>query len=201
MPSRTSYDKPFPCYLCNCSYLSKSSLSSHEKKKHNENRIVPHYQYFSYIPEDIVNHFRASFLQDVDSKLGFHRTTEGIKKFQWKFPEGLFYFLFSNESGFSYRPSIRKYYCIFKGESGYKRIGTIFRCEVWGKKQNKLGSESFVLVEERDSNSIYHEKEIIFTWREKIVTKVENEKSFYVPCGILECILEVRRETVEIINI
>ncbi|RHZ86775.1 hypothetical protein Glove_46g55 [Diversispora epigaea] len=100
MPSRTSYDKPFPCYLCNCSYLSKSSLSSHEKKKHNENRIVPHYQYFSYIPEDI------------------------------KFPEGLFYFLFSNESGFSYRPSIRKYYCIFKGESGYKRIGTIFRCEV-----------------------------------------------------------------------
>ncbi|RHZ88103.1 hypothetical protein Glove_26g271 [Diversispora epigaea] len=147
MPSRTSYDKPFP-------FL--------------------HYQYFSYIPEDIVNHFQASFLQDVDSKLGFHRTTEGIKKFQWKFPEG---------------------------ESGYKRIGTIFRCEVWGKKQNKLGSESFVLVEERDSNSIYHKKEIIFTWREKIVTKVENEKSFYVPCGILECILEVRRETVEIINI
>ncbi|RHZ89223.1 hypothetical protein Glove_17g30 [Diversispora epigaea] len=134
MSTRTFREKPFPCYLCNCSYSSKSSLSSHENKKHKENRIVPHYQYFSYISEGIVKHFRAAFLQDVDSKLSFHRTTEGIKKFQWKFPEDLFYFLFLNELGFLYKPSIRKYYCVFKGESGYKQIGIIFRCKVWGKK-------------------------------------------------------------------
>ncbi|RHZ77771.1 hypothetical protein Glove_173g9 [Diversispora epigaea] len=134
--SNTFHNKPFPCYLCNCSYSSKSSLSSHEKKKHNENRLVPHFQYFSHIFEGIINHFRTTFLQDVDSKLSFHRTTEGIKRFQWKFPE-------------------RK--------SGYKQIGIIFTCEVWGRKQNKLGNESFVLVEERDNNGMCIEKEIVFT--------------------------------------
>lgn len=45
------------------------------------------------------------------------------------------------------------------------------------------------------------EKEIVFTWREKTITKVKNEKSLYILCGILECILEVRRETVEIVDI
>ncbi|RHZ80317.1 hypothetical protein Glove_137g175 [Diversispora epigaea] len=199
--SNTFRNKPFPCYLCNCSYSSKSSLSSHEKKKHNENHLVPHFQYFSHISEGIINHFRAAFLQDVDSKLSFHRTTEGIKRFQWKFPESLFYFLFSSEPGFSYKPSIRRYYCIFKGKSGYKQIGIIFTCEVWGKKKNKLGSESFVLVEERDNNGMCIEKEIVFTWREKTIKKVKDEKSLYILCGILECILEVRRETVEIVDI
>ncbi|CAG8611555.1 11569_t:CDS:2, partial [Diversispora eburnea] len=104
----------------------------------------PHYQYFSYISEDIIKHFRAAFLQDVDSKLGFHRITEGIKRFRWKFPEG---------------------------ESGYKKIGTIFRCEEWGRKKNKLGSESFVLVEERDNDGTCIEKEIVFIWQEKIINK------------------------------
>jgi hypothetical protein len=133
--------------------------------------------------------------------LGFHRTIEGIKRFQWKFPESLFYFFFSNEPGFSYRPSIRKYCCIFKGESGYKKIGTIFRCKEWGRKKNKLGSESFVVVEERDGNGLCVEKEIVFTWREKAITKIEDKKPYYILCGVLECVLEIRRETVEIVNI
>jgi hypothetical protein len=193
--------KPFPCHLCNQSYSSKASLSSHENSKHKRNRIVPHCHYFQPIPEGIKNHFCAVFLKDIDCKLGFHRTTEGVKRFQWNFPESLFYFFFSNEPEFHYKPSTRKYYCTFKGQSGYKKIGSIFKCEVWGRKQNELGSESFVLVEEKDENGKYFEKEIIFTWREKIITKIADKKSFHMSFGILECILEVRRETVEIIDI
>ncbi|RHZ47478.1 hypothetical protein Glove_579g37 [Diversispora epigaea] len=248
--SNTFRNEPFPCYLC------------------------------------IINHFRAAFLQDVDSKLSFHRTTEGIKRFQWKFSESLFYFLFSSEPGFSYKPSIRNipaaqiqnpnveipnveipnpksqitisifcrnpksqipntrksgykqigiiftcevwgrkqnklgsksfvlveernnneslFYFLFSsepGKSGYKQIGIIFTCEVWGRKQNKLGSKSFVLVEERNNNGMCIEKKIVFTWREKTIKKVKDEKSLYILCGILECILEVRHETVEIVDI
>ncbi|CAG8562109.1 24293_t:CDS:1, partial [Racocetra persica] len=115
--------KPFSCYLCNNSYSSKSSLSCHEITKHSMNRIVPHYQHLPTISEGIINHFRAVLLQDINSKLGFHRTNEGLKHIQWNFPESLFYFFFSNESGFSYRPSLRRYSCVFKGQNGYNRIG------------------------------------------------------------------------------
>ncbi|CAG8846453.1 12678_t:CDS:1, partial [Racocetra persica] len=81
----------------------------HEIAKHKMNRVVPHRQYFSVVSEEILNHFRAVFLQDINSKLGFHQTNEGIKHFQWNCPKSLFYHFFSNESGFSYRPSIRRY--------------------------------------------------------------------------------------------
>ncbi|CAG8460059.1 3589_t:CDS:2, partial [Dentiscutata heterogama] len=51
------------------------------------NRIVPHYKNLPAITEGIINHFRAVLLQDINSKLGFHRTNEGLKTIQWNFPE------------------------------------------------------------------------------------------------------------------
>ncbi|CAG8524588.1 27261_t:CDS:2, partial [Racocetra persica] len=123
--------------LNNTSNEFEGHISSHEIAKHKMNHIVPHHQYFSVLPEEILNHFRAVFLQDINNKLGFHRTNEGVNHFQWNFPESLFYYFFSNEIGFCYRPSIRRYTCIFNGQDGYKRIGNIMQCEFWEKGKIK----------------------------------------------------------------
>jgi hypothetical protein len=102
------------------------------------NRVVPHYQHLPKISEGIVNHFRAVLIQDINSKLGLHRINEGLKHIQWNFPESLFYNFFSNEPGFSYWPSLRRYFCIFKGQNGYDQIGTILECKSWGKRKNEI---------------------------------------------------------------
>ncbi|CAG8763886.1 15551_t:CDS:2, partial [Racocetra fulgida] len=136
--------KPFSCQLCNNSYSSKLSLSRHENTKHNMNRIVPHHQHLPVISEGIINHFRAVLLQDINSKLGFHRTNEGLKHIQWSFPER---------------------------QNGYNRIGTILGCQCWGKRKNEIGCETYVVVEEKDNNGSLIEKNIEFIWREKTVTK------------------------------
>ncbi|CAG8745670.1 3605_t:CDS:1 [Dentiscutata heterogama] len=116
--------KPFSCLLCNNSYSFKSSLSSQETVKHKMNRIVQHHQYFSVLPKEIINHFRAVFLQDINNKLGFHRSNEGVNTFN-RIVQKVYSIIFSNEIEFSYRPSIRRYTCIFNGQNGYNRIGNM----------------------------------------------------------------------------
>src|SRR6185437_8894382 len=129
--------KPFLCLLCSKTYSTKSSLLSHETRKHPHNRTVPHSSCFELPSSWCLCQFCSIFLANVKSRLHTHRSAQGFNQFTVHCPENLFYYVFHQEPGFEYQSAQRKYKCAFKGQDGYQRIGYIFAHPAWGEKKQR----------------------------------------------------------------
>src|SRR3954470_9949005 len=95
----------FPCLLCQFvnnigTLYTKTQLSLHQRKFHQNNRIIPHIQQSSLnnIPEIQVKTFWNSLLLRIEKKLSYHRSGSGSRKIIFEpFSEELFVNIFSKE--------------------------------------------------------------------------------------------------------
>jgi hypothetical protein len=169
----------FPCSLCQYSnnvntLYTKNKLSSHQRKFHQNNRIIPHIQQTSLnnIPEIQVKNFWNSLLLRIEKKLSYHRSGSGNRKIIFEpFDEELFVKIFSQEENFTFISYLNKYKCIFIGESGYKRLGLLFDCEDWGEKRHVSGTKAYVFMEDEEK-----QKEVSFVWSDVIITRNRDGK-------------------------
>ncbi|CAB5347997.1 unnamed protein product [Rhizophagus irregularis] len=144
MSTSSSTSKKFPCSLCQFSnnintLYTKNKLSSHQRKFHPNNCIIPHIKQSSLnnIPEIQVKNFWNSLLLRIEKKLSYHRSGSGSRKIIFEpFSEELFVKIFSQEENFTFISYLNKYKCVFTGELGYKRLGFLFDCEDWGEKKH-----------------------------------------------------------------
>jgi len=99
-----------PCLLCqfvnNINTLyTKTQLSLHQRKFHQNNRIIPHIQQplLNNILEIQVKSFWNSLLLRIAKKLSFHRSGSGSRKIIFEpFNEELFVKIFSQEEKFTF---------------------------------------------------------------------------------------------------
>lgn len=169
----------FPCLLCqfvnNVNTLyTKTRLSLHQRKFHQNNRIIPHIQQtlLNNIPEIHVENFWNSLLLRIEKKLSYHRSRSGSRKIIFEpFSEELFIKIFSQEENFTFISYMNKYKCVFTGEPGYKRLGTLFDCEDWGEKKHVSGTKAYVFMEDEEK-----QKEVSFVWSDVIVTRNRDGK-------------------------
>ncbi|PKY15005.1 hypothetical protein RhiirB3_427121 [Rhizophagus irregularis] len=124
-------------------------LGKISRKFHPNNCIIPHIQQSSLnnIPEIQVKNFWNSLLLRIEKKLSYHRSGSGSRKIIFEpFSEELFVKIFSQEENFTFISYLNKYKYVFTGKLGYKRLGFLFDCEVWGeKKHNHDGKEPLTL--------------------------------------------------------
>jgi hypothetical protein len=177
-PSHTTTSK-FPCSLCqflnNKSTLyTKNRLSLHQRKFHQNNRIIPHIQQplLNNIPDIQVKNFWNSLLLRIEKKLSYHRSGGGNRKIIFEpFNEELFVKIFSQEENFTFISYLNKYKCVFTGELGYKRLGSLFDCEDWGEKKHVSGTKAYVFMEDEE-----RQKEVSFVWSDYVVIRNRDGK-------------------------
>ncbi|CAB5383467.1 unnamed protein product [Rhizophagus irregularis] len=159
MSTSSSTSKKFPCSLCQFSnnintLYTKNKLSSHQRKFHPNNCIIPHIKQSSLnnIPEIQVKNFWNSLLLRIEKKLSYHRSESGSRKIIFEpFSEELFVKIFSQEENFTFISYLNKYKCVFTGELGYKRLGFLFDCEDWGEKKHVSGTKAYVFMEDEEN--------------------------------------------------
>ncbi|CAB5366867.1 unnamed protein product [Rhizophagus irregularis] len=179
MSTSSSTSKKFPCSLCQFSnnintLYTKNKLSSHQRKFHPNNCIIPHIKQSSLnnIPEIQVKNFWNSLLLRIEKKLSYHRSGSGSRKIIFEpFSEELFVKIFSQEENFTFISYLNKYKCVFTGELGYKRLGFLFDCEDWGEKKHVSGTKAYVFMEDEEK-----QKEVSFVWSDTIVTRNRDGK-------------------------
>ena len=177
--SQSSTANKIPCSLCqflnnNNTLYTKNRLSSHQRIFHKNNRIIPHIQQSSLnnISDIQVKNFWNSLLLRIEKKLSYHRSRSGNRKIIFElFNEELFVKIFSQEGNFTFISYLNKYKCVFTGEVGYKRLGSLFDCEDWGEKKHISGTKAYVFMEDEEK-----QKEVSFVWSDDIVIRNREDK-------------------------
>jgi hypothetical protein len=135
------------CSLCQQIFSSKDKLSIHERKKHRNNKVIPHRTSLVLPSFEHIVYYQDAFIVLVKKRLGFNRRSIGSKRLSIEaFPENVFVYLFENEPTFRYSPVQRKYYCHFQGKFGEERLKQILNYEYWSYKQDsKTKTKGYVL--------------------------------------------------------
>jgi len=175
--------KPFPCTFCAGSYSTKACLIAHEKRKHPNNKIIPHLEH---LPSPTIHEstqFRNALIVQIKKQLQFHRRSSRKKILKIvPFPEHLFIHFFSSESSFTYISSQRKYTCTFNGGNDSLQLGGILQNQDWNIKRNpQTGTAAYVLVEK--CGKTYP---ITFCWQEQVY-KEFGQVLTALSYGILKC--------------
>ena|SRR2546429_3361774 len=141
------------CPLCQQKFSSRNKLSIHERKKHRNNKVIPHRASLSSPSLELVIYYQNAFIVLIKKRLGFNRRSIGSKRLSIDaFPETIFVHLFENEPTFRYSPTQQKYSCQFQGKAGEERLKQIFNYEYWYFRQDPetktMGYVLFVNYEE-----------------------------------------------------
>jgi hypothetical protein len=161
------------CKLCFKEYPTQKHLLNHERNRHKNNKIIPH---FNSLPQPslvFVSYYIESFIVLIKKRLGFSRHSIGKRNVTVDtFPENIFVYLFKNEETFKYSPTQRKYQCEFEGASGEVKLKNILGYDFWNVRNNPhTNTKGYILLE--DYNNKY---KIKFTWSQTVLK--ENNREF-----------------------
>ena len=161
------------CKLCFKVFTNYQKLLAHERSKHRNNKIIPHFYSLVQPSSDQMFYYINSFIVLVKKKLGFSRHAIGKKHLSIDtFPENVFVYLFKDEETFRYSPAKRKYQCYFEGSAGATRLKQIFQYDHWDFRQNPLtNTTGYVLLEDYENKY-----QVKFTWNQTILS--ENNREF-----------------------
>ncbi|CAG8837216.1 15708_t:CDS:1, partial [Cetraspora pellucida] len=161
-------------------FMIHQKLLAHERSKHANNKMIPHFYLLSQPTSEQLLYYINSVIVLVKKKLGFSKNFIGKKRFSIEtFPENIFVYLFRNEKKFKYSSVNHKYQCCFEGSTGVTRLNQIFYYNYWNFRQNPItNTKEYVLLE--DYENIY---QIKFTWNQ--TTLLENNREFIL--GRMTC--------------
>ena len=168
------------CCLCQEAFYSQKQLLTHERKRHRNNKTIPHLHLLTQPSSEQLVSYQDAFIILVKKRFGFNRHSVGSKRLSVNvFPENVFVYLFQSEPSFRYNSALRKYRCTFKDEAGENRLKQILNYEYWNLRQDpKTKTTGYVLFVNYEESY-----EVAFSWTQTKL--VENNRTFQ--CGTVTC--------------